>query len=254
MRKVLGIARYTFIEIFRNKVYYVLLLFAATLLGVTLLLGALGGEQHDRMIIDFGMMCIEYFSLLVAVFAAVTLVLEEMESRTLYLILSRPVARYQFILGRYFGMLFVLTATYALMAGGHIGLMLGQQIVPDRWYFLGIFCSWEKIVLITAIGMTFSLFATSMVSAVAFTFFFWVMGHFSSEMRFLAAKSNKPLVTSLFNIFYYLAPNFQLLNVRDLPSSGQAGMGWIGPAVGYGVSYSIVCLSAAVLLFRKKEF
>ena len=96
MRKILGIARYTFTEIFRNKVYYVLVLFAFVLVGSALLLGAMGGEQKNRMIIDFGLASIEAFSLLIAVFAAVTLVLEEMETRTLYLILSRPVARYQF--------------------------------------------------------------------------------------------------------------------------------------------------------------
>jgi Cu-processing system permease protein len=254
MRKILGVARYTFIEIFRNKVYYVLLLFAAVLLGVTLLLGELGGEQRSRMIIDFGLVSVEYFSLLVAVFAAVTLVVEEMESRTLYLILSRPVARYQFILGRYMGLLIVLTSTYILMAGGHLILMKLQHIHPDRWYALSLLCSWEKIVLITAIGMAFSLFATSTVSAIAFTFFFWVMGHFSSEMRFLASKVHRPVIAALFNIFYYLTPNFQILNLRDLPGGGQAGSGWIWPAVGYGFTYTAVCLTMAVLLFRKKEF
>src|SRR5947209_3808818 len=100
MRKIMRIARYTFVEIFRNKVYYVLLLFAGVLMISAILLGALGGEQRNRMIIDLGLASIETFALLVAVFAAVTLVLEEMESRTLYLILARPVSRYQFVLGR----------------------------------------------------------------------------------------------------------------------------------------------------------
>jgi ABC-type transport system involved in multi-copper enzyme maturation permease subunit len=254
MRKIFGIARYTFIEIFRNKVYYVLLLFAGVLLGAVLLLGALGGEQRNRMIIDFGLVSIEFFALLIAVFAAVTLVLEEMESRTLYLILSRPVARYQFVLGRFLGLLGVLTFAYLLMAAGHALLLNSQDIHLHAWYFLSLLYSWEKIVLITAIGMAFSLFATSTISAIAFTLFFWVMGHFSSEIRFLAGKAAQPLLTLLFNVFYYLTPNFQLMNLKDLPSAPLEGSAWLWSAAGYGFAYTVACLALVVLLFRKKEF
>jgi ABC-type transport system involved in multi-copper enzyme maturation permease subunit len=252
MRKILGIARYTYTEIFRNKVYYVLLLFLVVLVGAGLLLGTLGGEQRNRMMIDFGLVSIEWFSLLVAVFAAVTLVIEEMESRTLYLILSRPVGRYQFVLGRFIGLLAVLTVTFLIMTAGHVLLMKMQHIGIGKAYFLSLIYSWAKIVIITAIGMAFSLFATSTVSAVAFTFFFWVMGHFSSEMRFLAERSTQPLTQFGFRIFYYVVPNFQLLNLRDLPS--QAGTQWLVPAGGYALLYTATCLALVILLFQKKEF
>ena len=254
MRKVLGIARYTFTEIFRNKVYYVLVLFAAVLLGSSLLLGTLGGEQKNRMILDFGLVGVEYFSLMVAVFAATPLILEEMEARTLHLILSRPVARYQFVVGRFLGLLLLLSVAYLVMVAGHLGVLLSQEISPDRHYFLSLLYSWEKIVVITAVGVTFSLFATSAVSAVSFTFFFWVMGHFSSEMRFLAGKSARPLTTVFFDVFYYVVPNFQLMNLRDLPAAGLAGTGWLWPAAGYGITYTTACLALTIWLFRKKEF
>jgi ABC-type transport system involved in multi-copper enzyme maturation permease subunit len=254
MRKVLRTARYTFTEIFRNRVYYVLVLFAIVMLGAILLLSTLGGEQRNRMILDFGLTSIESFSLLVAVFAAVTLVLEEMESRTLYLILSRPVARYQFVLGRFLGLISLLTLTYGVMAGGHLALLGFVHIHPDTHYFLSLIFSWEKIVMITAVALAFSLFATSTVSAVAFTFFFWIMGHFSGEIRYLAQKTSKPALTVLFELFYYLAPNFQFLNLRDLPSASSAGTGWLWPAFGYGLSYTAACLAMVILLFRKKEF
>jgi Cu-processing system permease protein len=252
--KILRITRYTFTEIFRNKVYYVLVLFAIVLIAASLLLGALGAEQYSRMMIDFGLVSIEAFSVLVAIFAAVTLVLEEMETRTLYLILARPVARYQFIVGRFLGLVLLLTVAYLVMAGGHISLLLSQRIIPTRAYALGLFYSWEKVVLITAVGMAFSLFATSTVSAVAFTAFFWVMGHFGSEIRFLATKSSHPLLTVFYDVFYYVAPNFQVMNLRDLPPQSLAKYHWLWPAAGYGLSYTIACLTIVVLLFRRKEF
>lgn len=254
MRKILGIARYTFTEIFRNKVYYVLILFAFVLVGAAFLLGALGGEQKDRMIIDFGLAAIESFSLLIAVFAATTLVLEEMETKTLYLILTRPVDRWEFILGRYLGLVLVLTATYVAMIASHLVILKIGHVALDSGYALSLLYSWEKIVLITAIGMAFSLFATSTLSALAFTFFFWIMGHFSSEMRYLAHRTSRPMVSFLFHAFYYLAPNFQIMNLRDLPSASQAGTGWLWPAAGYGLCYTVSCLALVILLFRKKEF
>src|SRR5579872_4563341 len=132
MRKTLGIVRYTFIEIFRNKVYYVLLLFAGLIILSTMLMGDLGGEQRARMIIDLGLAAIEAFSLVISVFAAVTLVLEEMETRTLYLILTRPVARYQFVLGRFLGLLAIITVAFALMACGQGALLKLLHIAVDR--------------------------------------------------------------------------------------------------------------------------
>src|ERR1035438_6397471 len=147
MRKILAIARYTFVEIFRNKVYYVLLLFSAVMIVSTLLLGALGGEQRNRIILDLGLASIELFSLLIAVFAAVTLVLEEMESRTLYLILSRPVARYQFVAGRFLGLILLLAGTMGIMLAGHLILLGTQHIHADLHYFLSVAYSFEKIMV-----------------------------------------------------------------------------------------------------------
>lgn len=253
MRKVLGIIRYTFIEIFRNKVYYVLLLFAGLIILSTLLLGDLGGEQRARMIIDLGLAAIEAFSLVISVFAAVTLVLEEMETRTLYLILTRPVARYQFILGRFLGLLAIMTVAFGLMAAGHSILLKILHIAVDRHYLLSLYYSWEKIVVITAVAMVFSLFSTSTLSAVTFTFFFWVLGHFSGEIRFLAEKASQPMVTWACKTVYYLAPNFEAMNIHDFPLNTLTP-GWLWAAIGYGFIYTGACLFLTVLLFRNKEF
>lgn len=253
MRKIGGVLRYTFIELFRNRVYYVLLLFAATLLLASLLLGSMGGEQRARMITDFGLAGIEMVSLVIAVFAAVTLVLQEMDSRTLYLILTRPVSRYQFILGRFFGLLAIITAAFVLMAASHIALLTLQQIPISHSYFISLYFSWQKIMVIAAVAMVFSLFSTSTVSAVTFTLFFWVMGHFSGEIAYLAQKASSSGLSFLCRFFYYVAPNFQAMNLKDFSSSA-ASAGWLWTVGGYGLTYTAACLAVTVLLFRRKEF
>jgi Cu-processing system permease protein len=252
MGKIASIARYTVFEIFRNKVYYVLLLFSGVLILSTLLLGSLGGEQRSRMIIDMGLVSMEAFALAIAVFAAVTLISAEMESRTLYLILTRPVGRYQFILGRFLGLLVIISAAYVLMAAMHVALCRLVAVSLDLQYAASLFFSWEKIVMITAVAVLFSLFATSTVSAVTFTFFFWILGHFSSEIHFLAQKSSLPLVQGFCSIFYYAAPNFELLNLRDWPTP--MAHPWLLPASGYALAYTGMTLLLAIVLFRRKEF
>ena len=252
MRKLSGIIRYTFTEIFRNRVYYVLILFGAVLVFSTLLFGALGGEQRQRMIVDMGLAGMELFALAIAVFAAVTLVLEEMESRTLYLILTRPVARAQFILGRFLGLIALITLAYGAMTFAHVLLCKLVHVPLDHRYALAIYFSWEKIVLITAVAMFFSLFATSTVSALTFTLFFWIMGHFSAELRYLAHRSHDPFILFISTIFYYIAPNFELMNLKDVPPLTH--LGWLWPAAGYGFFYTASALALTMVIFRRKEF
>ncbi len=253
MRKVLGIARYTFIEILRNRVWYVLILFSGILILSTLLLGTLGGEQKARMITDLGLASIETIALLSTIFAAVTLVLEEMESRTLYLILTRPVARSVFVFGRFVGLVAIMTCAYLLMAGELAALLYAVHAPMGQPYALSLVFSWEKIVVITAVAFVFSLFSTSTASAVTFSFFFWIMGHFSTEVLFLARKTSQPLLVAVCDVFYYLSPNFQIMNIRDVPPDLYRP-GWLWAAGGYGLTYTGACLLLTALLFRKKEF
>ena len=253
MRKILGIARYTFIEILRNKVWYVLVLFSGILILSTLLLGTLGGEQKVRMITDLGLASIETIALLSTVFAAVTLVLEEMESRTLYLILTRPVARTVFVFGRFLGLVAVMTGAYLLMASAHAALLEIVGATLDRSYALSLIFSWEKIVVITSVALVFSLFSTSTASAVTFSFFFWIMGHFSTEILYLANRGPLPFMVVLCKIFYYIIPNFQTMNIRDIPPE-LYNPRWLWAAGGYGLAYTGTCLGLTAILFRKKEF
>jgi ABC-type transport system involved in multi-copper enzyme maturation permease subunit len=253
MRKIFGIARYTFIEIFRNKVWYVLILFSAILIVSTMLLSTLGGEQKDRLILDLGLAAIEMISFLTTVFAAVNLVLSEMESRTLYLILTRPVSRAIFITGRFLGLIAIMTCAFLLMTAAHASLLAVIHAPLDRYYVLSLFFSWEKIVVITAVALVFSLFSTSAASALTFTCFFWIMGHFSTEILYLARKASQPTLMVLCKIVYYLFPNFEMMNIRDLPPDVYNPR-WLWAAGGYGLSYTCVCLALTALLFRKKEF
>lgn len=251
---ITSLIRYTIMQNFRNKIFYVLVLFAFIMFIGSFLFSSLGGEQEQRLIFDLGNGCIELFGLILAVFAAVTLVLEEIESRTIYLVLSRPIKRYQYIVGRYAGLLCAVALSILIMSGVHLAFLLLKGWTFDIKYFLIVFMTIEKISLISAIALFFSLFSTSAASSIVFTLFFWILGHFSIEMRFLSGR-----LTSFFTIFimktvYYIVPNLHYFNIRDQWNQPDYSVGLIGFSSLYAVLYIGVCLSLSTMLFNKKEF
>jgi len=108
-----------------------------------------------------------------------------------------------------------------------------------------------KIILVSAIALFFSLFSTSVVTAVVFTIFFWILGHFGTELRYLSSKISNIFVKAVLKLFFYIMPNFQYANFRDFAYAADASL--ILP-VAYTFFYSLVCICLSSLLFSKKEF
>jgi ABC-type transport system involved in multi-copper enzyme maturation permease subunit len=254
MKKMLSIIRYTFIENVRNKIFYVLVLFGVIVVGASLLLAALGGEQARRIVLDLGLGAIEFFALLTVGFAAVTLVLEEMESKTIYLILTRPVSRMTYLSGRYLGLLAAVFAGMAVMALFHLGLLWLRGWEFTWRYPLALFLSAEKIMVIGSVALFFSLFSTSAISSLSFTLFFWLLGHFSAELYFLSTKLTGLLPQLAVKVVYYLIPNMQYFNLRDFWDVPYIAGGWIAASVVYGLLYSSFLLALSLWMFRYKEF
>jgi len=254
MKKIISIAKYTFIESIRNKVFYILVLFGVVVVGASLLIAALGGEQPQRILLDAGLAAMEFFALLTVGFAAVTLVLEEMESKTIYLVLTRPVPRAAYLLGRYLGLLFAVYCGMAVMAGMHVAILLLKGWAFTPRYVLAVALSAEKITIIGSLAVFFSLFSTSAVSSISFTVFLWILGHFSEEINFLGGKA-PGLVSKIFaKAVYYLVPNLQFFNLRDFWGASAITGPWIGFVVVYGILYSAFFLVLSLWMFNRKEF
>jgi ABC-type transport system involved in multi-copper enzyme maturation permease subunit len=254
MKKILSIAYYTFIESVRNKVFYVLIFFGVTIVLASLLLAALGGEQPQRILLDVGLNAIEFFALLTVGFSAVTLVLEEMESKTIYLILTRPVSRITYLTGRYFGLLLAVYSGMLVMALMHIAILKLEGWEFVMRYPLAVMLSAGKITIIGSLSLFFSLFSTSAVSSISFTVFFWVLGHFMEEINFLSSKITNIIPKIFLKIFYYLLPNLQLFNLRDFWEVPNIIGNWMFVSFGYCVVYSALFISLSAWVFINKEF
>lgn len=255
MKKILSIAHYTFIENIRNRIFYVIVLFGAVMVGASILLAALGGENVTRILLDFGLGAIEFFALIAVIFSSVTLVLEEMESKTIYLVLTRPVSRAHYLLGRFFGLLGAVYCGMLLMSALHVGILLAYKWHFEAAYALSLLMSAEKIAVIGSLAVFFAVFSSSAVSSITFTVFLWVLGHFSEEMRFMSGKLGSVLLKGAFKLTYYLIPNLQYFTMRDaLGVPGAFGPGWLAAASGYALVYGAFYLALTLLLFSRKEF
>jgi Cu-processing system permease protein len=265
LRSILAIARTTVIEQIRNRLYLVILFFGGLVLAATALLGALAPGHRTRVVFDLGLVTLEIFGLATAVFGAVSLVLQETESKTIYLILTRPVHRSTYILGRFLGLVTAVVLTMAAMAVLHIGVIMWDygyfKEFIEGWSFWSVYpslilMSMGKMLITAAIALFFSLFASSQVSALVFTGSFWIAGHFGSEMKFLIDKgvsgdATKKVVGALAS----LLPNFQYFNFRDVfRMPGFNGWEFVGTAALYGLAYTGFFLALSTLWFSRKEF
>jgi ABC-type transport system involved in multi-copper enzyme maturation permease subunit len=229
------------------------LLFGGAMVYASILVGVLAVDDEVRVLMDLGLGLIEMTVLAAVVYGASTSILQEMESKTIYLILTRPLAKWQYLLGRFLGL--CLSAAFAAGAMGLVHLLL--LAVKGGWswaYPVWLFYMVLKIILAAALATLFALVSTSVVSAVVMTGFLWLLGHFLPEVTFLV-RNGKSVASALLRPTLYLIPNLQLFNLRDRIAVPQAATAWtyIGP-VGYLAVYSAVVLLMAAWLFDRKEF
>src|SRR5438552_6537994 len=183
-RRVAAIARNAFREAVRDRVLYNLVIFALLLIAGAVFLGELSAGQEAKIIVDLGLSAMLLFGVFIAIFVGVGLVYKEIERRTLYAILSKPIGRGQFLLGKYFGLCATLLVNVAVMGAA---LSLALVYVSHGWDPLAIKI-WPSIMLIyfelmilTGVALLFSTFSSPALSGLL-TFFVFVIGHFSADL------------------------------------------------------------------------
>ncbi len=254
MLKELVICNYTIKENIRNRIFYLIVFFALIVIGSSFIFSKLSGELETRVILDVGLASIELFAFLAGVFAAVRLVLGEVENKSIYLVLSRPVSRYSYIVGRYLGTLLIMFVNILIMSAGLLLLLLAKGWVFNTIFIVMIMFIFLKIAIIISLGILISLALSSPVSSMVAVFFMWVIGHFSQEIKFLGEKVHGFAGVMLKGI-YTILPNFAYYNLKDylgadLPLAG-VNASW---AVIYAVVYTSIVIMLSVIVFSRKEF
>lgn len=252
MKNVWILARNSWQENVRGKFFGLSLVFAAVILYVSILLGALAADQEARVLYDFGLSFIEVMALAGALYGSTTVIVREMESKTIYMILTRPVSRGQYLLGRFLGLALSTAAAMAAMAALHLVLLLSKGWHFEPLYFLSLFGSYLKVLVTAALAIALTLFSSSVLTAISMTLILWTLGHFLPELRYMIAWGSQWAITPL-RALSFVIPDLQLLNYRDqLAGLAQRPPLWL--AALYAPLYAGVWLLVARALLKKKEF
>src|SRR6195256_1431437 len=223
-RRVAAIARNAFREAVRDRVLYNLVVFVLLLIAAAIFLGEISAGQEAKIILDLGLSAILLFGVFIAIFVGVGLVYKEIERRTLYAILSKPIGRGEFLLGKYLGLCLTLLVNVAIMGAG---LSLALLYVKRGWDPLvvriwpAIFLIYIELAILTGVAMLFSAFSSPALSALL-TFFVFVIGHFSSDLKALAGSMGSAPSRWVFAGLYYLLPNLANYNAITPAAHGQA--------------------------------
>lgn len=254
METIKAVFTYTFREHVRHKVWLSGALFGLVLITGGLVASALAQGERARMMLDLGLAANELIALVSVVFLTVHLILQEIESRAVFLILTHPVKRWHYLAGRFLGTLAAVALGMAAMGLFHWTLLKLFGWTGDGSYLLAWFCSFAKTAVMGALSLLLSLALTSEAAAMSFAGFFWVLGHFTSEMRFVADKSGSALLRTAILAFSHAAPDFAHFNYRDAIHAAAPDARWIAAAVVYALAYAGACFALSVQVFEQKEF
>lgn len=256
-QKLRAIALNTFRESVRDRVLYNLILFVLLLVGASVFISDLSISVESKFVATLGLSAMLVFGALIAIFIGVGLVYKEIDKRTIYNLLSKPVHRHEFIVGKYLGLCLTLFVNSLVMvAATEIALFfVNGKLTPLNVTALGAaYLVYLELALIVAVALMFSSFSTPMLSAL-FSFAVYVIGNFSKDLLQMARITESEVARFALRGLYYLLPN--LSNFSFITEASHEQMVPAQTALWatvYAVVYIAILLSIAALVFQKRNF
>jgi Cu-processing system permease protein len=255
--KVLAIARNTFREAVRDRVLYNLVAFVLLLIVAALIFSQASLGEEAKIITDAGLSAVRLFGLAIAIFIGVGLVSKEIEKRTVAVLLSKPIHRYQFILGKYGGLCLTLLVNTAVMTAAlTLALVYAQGgFAPQQLHlWAAAYLVWLELLVMTAWALLFSAFSTPALSAL-FTVLLFILGNWAGDLRLLAVTSPAWLTRVVARMLYTVAPNLPNFNFIAPVAHGQSvPLRLAVGATAYALLYIAALLAATVLVFQRRNF
>ncbi len=254
MKIVWAIALNTFREAIRDRILYLLLVFGLLLIICSVVLSLLTVGDQIKIIKDIGLASISVFGVLISVFVGIGLVSREIQRRTIYTVVTKPIYRYQFLLGKYIGLLLTIFCNVALMAVIFLALLFWKGGGLDLTVVPAILMICLELVLVTGFALLFSSFSTPILSAV-FTLALYVTGHLSGGLLLLKDHVKGEAGRWLCDALYYLLPNLELFNLKHQAVHGlPLREGQLLLALIYGLLYASAVFVLSVAIFRRRDF
>jgi ABC-type transport system involved in multi-copper enzyme maturation permease subunit len=256
MTHIGAVALNTFREAVRDRVLYNLVFFALLMIAASIIVGQISVGIEQVVIVSLGLSAISFIGLLIAIFIGVGLVSKEMDKRTLYALLAKPVRRWEFVLGKFAGLVVTLTVNTAAMAAGLFlamlyikhGLAAGDGAVLVAVYFIAL-----KLAIVVALALLFSSATTPLLS-ILYTAGLYIAGNFIQQMRVLRTDLMNPTLAMVMRWLSYLLPNFDNFDVVGAAAHGRSvptTLIWQNTL--YAVLYSAIVLTGAAIVFSRRN-
>jgi ABC-type transport system involved in multi-copper enzyme maturation permease subunit len=251
---IAAIAANTVRDAIRSRVLYILVFFAVVMIGTSVLLATLSYVERDRILQDVGFSAIRFFGAAIAIFMGVGLIHREVERRTIYTILSKPVTRAEFLAGKYLGLVATLWLQLAIMVAAFVlvSLATGAPLGPGHAVALGLVA--VELAVVVAFATLFSSFATPFLAA-CYSVGLYLVGHLTRDLRGLGAASDSAAVQQATVWIHRVVPDLSALNrsveaVHGLPIP----LPEVGFALLLGIAWCLGFLLVAVLVFERRDF
>ena len=257
---LLPLALNTLRETIRDKVLYVIVLFALLMIGSGTLLSSLSLNQQGKVVLDLGLSSISVFGLIITLFVGTNLLNKEIDKKTIYLLLSKPLRRSNFVLGKFLGLSLTLGIITLAMGAAFYAMLfytlngLHEDILP--WIptsAMALVLIYVEMLLLTASAIFFSTFATPVMSTM-FTLGLYIIGHMSYDILQFGKLTGKPALVQITQLLFYVLPDLERLNLKNVLIQQPVSMKIFGSSLGYGGLYIVGLLILSMMIFEGKEF
>ena len=255
--RTLAIATHVFREVIRDRVLYLIGLFAILLVAAMVLLPEIATGTEDKMLLDLGLAAMAVLGLVVTVFVGTGLVNKEIEKKTVLVLIAKPVSRAEFIIGKHLGLSAVLAVLLALMTIVYLIVLLVKGVsFPLDSILIAVLYMFFELSLLIAVAILFGVFTSSLL-ATLFTFGIYLMGHLSPDLIKLGQLSKNPNIEGFVRGLYLVLPDLSRLNLKN---QAVYGVGVLpNPVIllenaAYALLYTAMLLSIAIIVFCRREF
>lgn len=250
---IISIAKYTLKEYIKEKVLVVVFIFLLLLMASSYILSPLAVGAQKKIVIDLGLAAVSIFGVLLVVLLGAGSYYREKEKGILTTLLSKPISRVDFLLGKYLGMMVTVLIVMVLMSGAFMGAMLLDRNPITGNILWAIYLSILEVGVIAAVMMFFTMFTSPVLSSF-FTIAIFVSGHLSKDILSFGSQVGSGAFKAVATAAFYVLPNLSLFNARQEAVHGLSiPEGFIWTVTIYGVFYTLMLLLLSSLIFREKE-
>jgi ABC-type transport system involved in multi-copper enzyme maturation permease subunit len=252
-KQINAIATVTFHELLREKILWSAFVFAVLCVGLAYAVSQLSFADNARIAVDFGLTSVSIVGGLISIIMGAALVAKEIQNRTLYLVLTKSIWRWQFVLGKFAGLIAVLALNSLLMSVVLIAVQLVTGGSPDQTLFKSLLLQMMEFGVLASMACIFSAFSTSTLAAI-FASGVWVIGHAMSDLRILSEKIEPPFMRPVLGAISYILPDLTRFDIKAQVAH-QLPVTWLytSMTMAYGFAYLAFALAASCVIFMRRD-